>query len=51
MTTKPLLPKASFMANPLTNFITSRFIDPAVERRLAATVTKDTNAFAVGVML
>ncbi len=39
------------MANPFTQFINSRFIDPAVERRLAsAGVQKDTTAFAVGVL-
>jgi len=39
------------MANPISQFITSRFIDPAVERRLAsAGVQKDTTAFAVGVL-
>jgi hypothetical protein len=33
-------------SNPFTNFITSRFIDPAVERRLAsAGVEKNTTAF------
>jgi len=38
-------------SNPFTNFINSRFIDPAVERRLAsAGVQKDTTAFAVGVL-
>ncbi len=39
------------MANPFTDFITSRFIDPAVERRLASEpVEKNTQAFAVGVL-
>ncbi len=39
------------MPNPFTNFITSRFIDPAVERRLASEpVEKNTKAFAVGVL-
>jgi len=39
------------MPNPFSQFITSRFIDPAVERRLAAAgVQKDTQAFAVGVL-
>ncbi len=39
------------MANPFTNFISSRFIDPAVERRLASEpVEKNTQAFAVGVL-
>src|SRR4051794_34538183 len=38
-------------SNPLTNFINTRLIDPAIARRLAdSTVTKDTSAFAVGVM-
>ncbi len=39
------------MANPFTQFINTRFIDPAVERRMAsAGVQKDTQAFAVGVL-
>jgi len=39
------------MANPFTNFINSRFVDPAVERRLASEpVEKNTQAFAVGVL-
>ncbi len=39
------------MPNPLSNFISSRFIDPAVERRLASEpVEKNTQAFAVGVL-
>ena len=38
-------------SNPFTNFISSRFIDPAVARRLAAEpVEKNTQAFAVGVL-
>ncbi len=39
------------MANPFSQFIASRFIDPAVERRLASEpVEKNTQAFAVGVL-
>jgi HK97 family phage portal protein len=39
------------MPNLFTNFITSRFIDPAVARRLASEpVEKNTQAFAVGVL-
>ena len=39
------------MPNPFSQFITSRFIDPAVERRLASEpVEKNTQAFAVGVL-
>jgi len=38
------------MANSLSQFIASRLIDPAVERRLASTVQKNTQAFAVGVL-
>lgn len=40
------------MANPFTNFIDSRLIAPAVDRRLASSpdVQKDTQAFAVGVL-
>ena len=39
------------MPNPFSQFISSRFIDPAVERRLAsADVEKNTQAFAVGVL-
>ncbi len=39
------------MPNPFSQFITSRFIDPAVARRLASTgVEKNTQAFAVGVL-
>ncbi len=38
-------------SNPFTNFINSRFIDPAVARRLASgPVEKNTQAFAVGVL-
>ncbi len=39
------------MPNPFSQFISSRFIDPAVERRLASEpVEKNTQAFAVGVL-
>jgi hypothetical protein len=42
-------PHAPFMANPLTNFIASRFIEPIVARRLAeSSVAKGTQAFAYG---
>jgi len=38
-------------SNPFSNFIASRFIDPAVARRLASgPVEKNTQAFAVGVL-
>src|SRR4051794_35358109 len=37
------------MANPLTQFISERFITPAVQAQLP-TVAKDTQAFAVGVI-
>src|SRR3954447_11386075 len=38
------------MANLITQYFTDKFIAPAVEQRLAASVTKDTSAFAVGVL-